>query len=231
MKIREIMSKAVDPIDPATTIATAAGRMRELDVGCLLVGCDEHPCGIVTDRDIVVRALALGRKASHDPVSRIMSRMLVWCFEDQPIEEAARLMAEHGVRRLPVLDREGALCGILSLSDIRGEGSRKKPWQVTFYREVSDSRGAVHKTPLTTLYIAKSDSKAKAAAAAREIFEGDGYAPQISDASHGYRISRELAACAAAAQRGDREERSGSERGLTTARDRARLEPASECLR
>lgn len=82
-------------------------------------------CGIVTDRDIVVRALALGRKASHDPISRIMSRMLVRCFEDQPIEEASQLMAEHGVRRLPVLDREGSLRGIVSLSDIHGGNQRQ----------------------------------------------------------------------------------------------------------
>ena len=92
--------------------------MRDKDVGCLLVGRDDQLFGIVTDRDIAVRALADGRNAIHEPVWTVMSNEVLCCFEDQPVEEAARIMAEHRVRRLPVQDREGLLAGIASLSDV-----------------------------------------------------------------------------------------------------------------
>lgn len=197
VKVEQIMNKAIDPIDPATTLANAARTMRDEDVGFLLVGRVNDLRGVVTDRDIVVRALALGLNPNRDPVTTVMSNMVVWCFMDQPIEAAAKLMAEHGVRRLPVLDREGGLRGVVSLSAIRGRVSRKKPWQVTFYRKIADRRGKMHKTPLTTLYIAKLDCKVKAAAAARRLFAGDAYPPSMSGAADGYRIDRESSARAA----------------------------------
>lgn len=109
MKINEIMSRPVDLIDPTTTIAAAAGKMRDEDVGCLLVGRDDQLFGIVTDRDIAIRAVADGRNATREPVWTVMSNEVLCCFEDQPVEEAARMMAEHSVRRLPVFGPGGAV--------------------------------------------------------------------------------------------------------------------------
>jgi CBS domain-containing protein len=189
MKISQIMSRPVDLIDPTTTIAAAAGKMRDEDVGCLLVGRDDQLFGIVTDRDIAVRALADGRNAIHEPVWTVMSNEVLCCFEDQPVEEAARIMAEHSVRRLPVLDREGLLSGIVSLSDVCGGESRKKPWQVTFYKELTDSRGTVHEAPLATVYVAGADSENEAAAAAGRILKKDWCLSRWKGAADGCRVA------------------------------------------
>jgi CBS domain-containing protein len=132
MKVKDIMSSPVDLIDPTTTITAAAHRMRDADVGCLLVGREDQLFGIVTDRDIVVRALANGTNAHREPVWNVMSSEVLSCFEDQPVDEAASLMEEHGVRRLPVLHRQGRLTGLVSLSDVRGGASTKKPFVVKF---------------------------------------------------------------------------------------------------
>ena len=188
MKINQIMSRPVDLIDPTTTIAAAAGKMRDEDVGCLLIGRDGQLFGIVTDRDIAVRALADGRNAIHEPVWTVMSNEVLCCFEDQPVEEAARIMAEHSVRRLPVLDREGLLAGIVSLSDVCCEASRKKPWQVTFYKELSDSRGTVHEVPLTTVYVSE-DSEDEAVAAAGRILKEDWCVSRSKGAADGCRVA------------------------------------------
>lgn len=188
MKIHQIMSRPVDLIDPTTTIAAAAGKMRDEDVGCLLVGRDDQLFGIVTDRDIAVRALADGRNAIHEPVWTVMSNEVVCCLEDQPVEEAARIMAEHSVRRLPVLDREGLLSGIVSLTDVYGGESRKKPWQVTFYKELTDSRGTVHEVPLTAVYVAE-DSEDEAVAAAGRILKEDWCVSRSKGAADGCRVA------------------------------------------
>lgn len=188
MKINQIMSRLVDLIDPTTTIAAAAGKMRDEDVGCLLIGRDGQLFGIVTDRDIAVRALADGRNATHEPVWTVMSNEVVCCFEDQPVEEAARIMAEHSVRRLPVLDREGLLSGIVSVTDVYGGESRKKPWQVTLYKELTDSRGTVHEVPLTTVYVAEVDSEDEAVAAAGRILKEDWCVDRSNSAADGCRV-------------------------------------------
>ena len=188
MKISQNMSRPIDPIDPATTIAAAARKMRDEDVGCLLVGKDDQLFGIVTDRDIAIRALADERNANCEPVWTVMSSQVLYCFEDQPVEEATKIMAEHGVRRLPVLDREGLLSGIVSLSDVCGGESRKKPWQVTLYKKLTDSRGTVHEAPLSSIYVAETNSEDEAVAAARKIFAEDWCTSRWKSAADGWRI-------------------------------------------
>lgn len=101
MEIGEIMSRRVGLIDQATTIAAAARQMRDDDLGCLLVGRRDRVLGIVTGRDIVVRTLAGGLHAMGEPVRYVMSSEVLCCFADQPVEEATRIMAAHGIRRLP----------------------------------------------------------------------------------------------------------------------------------
>lgn len=189
MKIKQIMSRPVDPIDPTTTIAAAARNMRDEDVGCLLVGRDDRLLGIVTDRDIALRALADGRNADREPIWSVMSSEVLCCFEDQPVDEAARIMTEHGVRRLPVLDQEGRLSGIVSLSDVRGGASWKKPWEVTFYKELTGGRGTVHEVSLATVYVAEVDSEDEAAAVANRLLEEDWCPGRWKGAVDGCRVA------------------------------------------
>jgi CBS domain-containing protein len=126
MKIKEMMRVPVDAIDPLTTVAAAAQKMRNEDVGCLLVGRRDRLVGIVTDRDIVVRALANGKNACRELVWNVMSSEVLSCFDDQPVDEAVSIMAKHGIRRLPVIDRQGRLTGIISRSDLDGCASSKE---------------------------------------------------------------------------------------------------------
>ncbi|MCP5364135.1 MAG: CBS domain-containing protein [Hyphomicrobiales bacterium] len=189
MMVKQIMNTQVASIDPTNSIAAAAKMMRDEDIGCLLVGDDDRLLGVVTDRDIVVRALANGRNANFEPISTVMSYKVLCCFEDQPVEKAAIIMANNGVRRLPVLDREGRLTGIVSLSDLHGGASRQKPWEVTFYKEITDSRGIAHEAPLTTVYVAEADGEDEAAVAARKIFDEDWCPSRWKAAADGCRVA------------------------------------------
>jgi CBS domain-containing protein len=190
MKVKDIMSSPVDLIDPTTTVDAAAQRMRDADVGCLLVGRDDQLFGIVTDRDIVVRALANGTNAHREPVWNVMSSEVLSCFEDQPVDEAASIMEEHGVRRLPVLDRQGRLTGLVSLSDVRGGASTKKPFVVTYYKKLPDGRGMLQKVPLSTVYVAGVACEDEAAAAAGAILEMSWSSNRWKAAADGCRVDR-----------------------------------------
>ncbi|MFO1126972.1 MAG: CBS domain-containing protein [Rhodospirillales bacterium] len=189
MKIRQIMSEAVEPIDPTTTIAAAAELMRDEDVGCLLIGRNNEVLGIVTDRDLALRALVDNRNAVHDPVWTVMSAEVVSCCEDQSVAEAAAIMVRHGIRRIPVLDRTGLLAGIVSWSDLHGRESSKKSWQVTYHKELTDSRGMVHAVPLIRVHIGGVESKAEATAAARRLLARDWCRGQWQHGADGCRVT------------------------------------------
>jgi CBS domain-containing protein len=118
MRVNEVMTPGVECVGPDTTIQEAARKMRDLDVGPLPVCDDDRLAGMVTDRDITVRATAEGRDPRTTPVREVMTPDLVYCFEDQDVEEAARLMEAKQVRRLLVLDRGQRLVGIVSLGDL-----------------------------------------------------------------------------------------------------------------
>ncbi|MGF1594184.1 MAG: CBS domain-containing protein [Kiloniellaceae bacterium] len=126
MQIKDVMTSEVRLIDPATKIADAARTMRDDDVGALPVGEGERLVGMVTDRDIVVRALAAGRQPETTPVREAMSDKLLYCFDDQPTEEVAANMGDNQVRRLPVLNREKRLVGIVSLGDLSSNGATRE---------------------------------------------------------------------------------------------------------
>lgn len=117
MQVRELMTQDVSLISPSDTIGEAAKRMYRLDAGCLPVAEDNKLVGIITDRDIAVRAIAAGR-GPETPVGAVMSNGVCYCFEDQDLDEIAANMADIQVRRLPVMDRDKRLVGILSLGDM-----------------------------------------------------------------------------------------------------------------
>ncbi|HEX8414628.1 MAG TPA: CBS domain-containing protein [Sphingomicrobium sp.] len=118
MQVSEVMTREVELVVPQTSIVEAARRMRDADVGALPVGEDGRLSGMVTDRDIVVRAVAEGRAVGEATVSDVLSSDIVSCREDDSVEDAANLMAQHQIRRLPVLGDNQQLLGILSLADV-----------------------------------------------------------------------------------------------------------------
>jgi CBS domain-containing protein len=121
MQLRDIMTTDVEVIAQDATIGEAAKKMKALDVGALPVCDGERLCGMITDRDIAVRAVAEGRDA-HSAVRDSMTDEVVYCFEDQEYEDAAALMRQHQVRRLPVVNREKRLVGVVSLGDVSLRG-------------------------------------------------------------------------------------------------------------
>ena len=118
MKVHEIMTAHARCVGPDNTLVEAAGLMRELDVGALPVCDNDRIAGMVTDRDMVLRGTADGRDPNSTPVRDVMSPGILYVFADQDVEEAARVMEEKQIRRLPVMNREKRLVGIVSLGDI-----------------------------------------------------------------------------------------------------------------
>jgi CBS domain-containing protein len=118
LRVRDVMTRDVETVAPHSTLVEAAARMKTLGVGVLPVCEGDQLVGMLTDRDITVRATAHG----HDPVAErvrdVMTRDLVSCREDQDVAEAARLMQQKQLRRLVVLDQQQRLVGIVSLDDL-----------------------------------------------------------------------------------------------------------------
>jgi CBS domain-containing protein len=118
MKIHDIMTTEPSCINPELSVRDAARRMRDLDVGALPVCANDRLLGMITDRDLVVRALAEGRDPGSVIVRDTMSPGIVYCFDDEDVEIAARKMEDRQIRRLPVLNRDKRLVGIISIGDI-----------------------------------------------------------------------------------------------------------------
>jgi CBS domain-containing protein len=116
--VRDVMTRGVETAPPDATIADVARRMRDLDVGSLPVTDGTRLLGIVTDRDLSVRATAASKDPSTTKVREVMSPELAWIFDDEPADAAARVMRERQIRRLPVLDRSDRLVGMVSLADL-----------------------------------------------------------------------------------------------------------------
>ncbi len=117
MRIREAMTSQVRTVSPSSTIREAARAMADLDVGALPVSEGDRLVGMCTDRDIAVRAVAAG-KSPDTTVGECMSPQVMFCYEDDSVEEVAENMADIQVRRLPVVNRDKRLVGIVSLADI-----------------------------------------------------------------------------------------------------------------
>jgi CBS domain-containing protein len=118
VSVKEIMSKNVVWVEPDLSLQEAARKMRDLDIGCLPVGQDDQLIGIITDRDIACRAVASDGDVAKMTVAAAMSKSITYCFDDQDVGEAARLMEQKQIHRLPVLNRQKKTVGILSLGDI-----------------------------------------------------------------------------------------------------------------
>lgn len=126
MRVSEAMTRDVRIANPNDSIRQAAQAMAEIDAGVLPVGDNDRLVGMITDRDIAVRAVAAG-KSPKTPVRDIMSTDVCYCFDDQQISDVAANMGEIKVRRLPVVDRDKRLVGILSLGDMALADGQDKP--------------------------------------------------------------------------------------------------------
>jgi CBS domain-containing protein len=123
MRVSEIMSRDVQVCSPGSTIRDCAKTMAAIDAGVMPVGDNDHLVGMITDRDIAVRAVAQG-KGPDTPVRDVMSAEVKYCFEDEDIQHVAKNMADIQVRRLPVVNRDKRLVGIVSLGDLAVKESK-----------------------------------------------------------------------------------------------------------
>jgi CBS domain-containing protein len=137
MKLKQIMTTDVEVVPPTGTVFEAAKKMRDLDVGVLPVCDGGRLVGMITDRDVTIRATAEARDPDRTLVRDCMTPELVYCFEDQSEVEAERIMAQKQIRRLPVLTREKQLAGIVSLGDIATKSGQVQETGRTL-REISE---------------------------------------------------------------------------------------------
>lgn len=126
MKVSEVMTRGVQVIRPDQSAREAARLMDNFNVGVLPVCDGERLLGIITDRDITVRATAAGRDPDDTRVREIMTEDVRWCFEDEDVRDVATMMGDVQIRRIPVVDRSKRLVGIVALGDLatdRAEGT------------------------------------------------------------------------------------------------------------
>ena len=125
-KLKDVMTRDVKVISPDATIREAARTMLEGDFGMMPVGENDRMMGAISDRDITIRGVAEG-KDSNTKVRDVMSEGITWAYDDDSVEEAARIMSEHQIRRLPVVNRDKRLVGIVALGDFAVESADIEP--------------------------------------------------------------------------------------------------------
>lgn len=118
MNVKEIMNRATEVISASTTLKQASAKMADSGIGFLLVGENDELKGTVTDRDIVINGVAQGKDIESTSVSEVLNSNLLYCLEDQDVEEVAHNMAEQQIRRMPVVNADKRLVGVISIGDM-----------------------------------------------------------------------------------------------------------------
>ena len=118
MKVKDCMHRGVAWVGPETSIRQLAQMMRDEDIGSIPIGENDRLIGMVTDRDIVCRGLAGAADCDDLMAGDVMSKPIVYCRADEDVEDALRIMEHNKIRRLPVIDENKRLCGMLSIGDI-----------------------------------------------------------------------------------------------------------------
>ena len=134
--IRDLMTKNPCAIDADKSVAYAAKMMRDEDVGLAPIVEDDKLIGTLTDRDIAIRVVAEGKDADQTTVREVASANVVTIDPQQDLDEALRLMAKHQVRRLPVVEEDGRLVGVVAQADVAREGDAEQTGQVV--QEISE---------------------------------------------------------------------------------------------
>lgn len=125
MKLKEIMTRNVEIIHPDDSLQLAASKMRDRNIGFLPVCDGDRLIGVLSDRDISVRTLAEGLEPTNLVSGDLVSSPVIYCYEDQDVEEAAKLMEEHQIRRLVILNRANKrMIGVVSLGDLPINGTK-----------------------------------------------------------------------------------------------------------
>jgi CBS domain-containing protein len=143
MRVSEVMTRDVEYIRPDATLQEAAAKMEAWEIGVLPVCADDRLVGMLTDRDITIRATAVGMDPSLALVGDIMTPGVISCFEDELVIDAALLMQENQVRRLVVLNRDMRLVGIVSLGDLAVESNEDQLTESTLEAVSNDSDRAI----------------------------------------------------------------------------------------
>jgi len=125
MIVRELMSRRVEWTTPSTTLADAARRIRDSNIGCLPIGEGDIFIGILTEKDFTARATAEGLNPTTTTVNQIMTRSVIYCQEDDSIENVLNTMRSRHIHHLPVRNQSNAVVGIVSLSDLALRGPRE----------------------------------------------------------------------------------------------------------
>jgi len=133
MKVKEMMHKGVEWVSPETPVTTLAKKMLNQDIGAIPIGENDRLVGMVTDRDITLRAVAKadGKDLSKLTARDVMTKGVIWCRDGDNAADAARLMETKNVRRLPVIDEHKRMVGMLSLGDISHAASQRIAADVT----------------------------------------------------------------------------------------------------
>jgi len=118
MKVKDIMSKNVEVVSPETLLHEVAKKMQDSDCGSILVAKDDRLVGVITDRDLALRCVAESHHPAETTAEKVMTREMLYCRDDDEMEDVALNMAKNKVRRLPVLDKDKRLVGIISLGDL-----------------------------------------------------------------------------------------------------------------
>ena len=186
MLVRDVMRKPIS-VHAEETLEVATLRLKKENVGALPVVEDDQVVGMITDRDILLRGFPEGRNI-HTKTRESMSVGPMICHEDDTLEHALGLMSHNHVRRLPVLDHNEKLVGILSVNELTAPSSKPAALEVVFYRQLSDSTGHIHNVQLTRVAVARGRSRSEAVQAAIEQFEKEYSATNWSLVADGYDI-------------------------------------------
>jgi CBS domain-containing protein len=128
--VQELMTSNPQTVEPSATVVEAAKVMKERDTGIVPVVQGDRLVGTITDRDVAVRVVAEGKDPQSTTVSEVASKDVVTVEPGQNLDEALRLMAKHQVRRLPVVDDDGTLVGIVSQADVARSASDEQTGEV-----------------------------------------------------------------------------------------------------
>lgn len=118
MKVKEVMHEGVKWAEPDTTLAEIARMMRDEDIGVIPISENDKLAGMITDRDITIRAVAENLDMQSATAKDIMTEEAIWSYEDADVDEVANLMKQKRIRRIPVVDRDKRLAGLVSVGDI-----------------------------------------------------------------------------------------------------------------
>jgi CBS domain-containing protein len=125
MNVARLMTRRVSWVGPDATLPEIARRMRAEDIGCVPVAHNDRLIGMVTDRDMILRAVAEGGEIERRTAREVMTDRVLYCFEDETIAAVLRTMADRQVRRLPVVSRAKRLVGVVSLGDLAHAAGEK----------------------------------------------------------------------------------------------------------